>query len=301
MKQLLILSATSLLLLAACSKSAHPSPGPNPPPVTSGAFDFLKNSQWVGTYHIVSPGTQYDPPCCLQFNGDNTAVTLYSNFIFYNQNRSGYIYLDSIQGTIKSIKKVDYLGNPNQQDTSQVGIELIYAATADTHRIIISADRNQMTSSTTIANAYNFNAIIAAKLAPFPAAGYSLTGTSWKGKYYDGNSYPDVAGIEFIKDGTNNVTRYLRSGILLHDGDQKAVQALYVQQGCRVYMSGFNEENPPAGFVGRAVPYFGVLAPDGKSMWVHSTSDHSRLPYYGGTSPNNPYGPVGTTPEIIKN
>lgn len=293
--------AAALLLLLACSKSGNEPPTPNPPgpnppgpnPGNQGPFDFLKNSEWVGVYHITLPGTSYDPPVCLQFNANNTGITLHSFFQLYNDAHNAIISKDSLKGEIKKIQKVDDKGNPDPNGNG-IGIEVSYAETQDNHKIYISPNRDQMTVVTT--DAAKYNAIISMNMAPYPAGGHSVFATGWKAKYNDGGAYPDVTWTEFVREGGGDVTRYYRNGKILTNLDLKIVTILYVQRGARVYFSGFNETIAPPGTLGTFVPYFGVLSPDGKEMGVHSISNNKRLP----TWMSNAYGPSGSTPVLVR-
>ena len=66
----------------------------------------------------------------------------------------------------------------------------------------------------------------------------------------------------------------------------------------RVYFEGYNEDRPAPGYGGTTIPYFGVMLPAGDKIMVDSRSDRARLPNYLDT--NEPLGPNGTTPAIIK-
>ena len=136
----------------------------------------------------------------------------------------------------------------------------------------------------------------------FPAAGIAVSGNwrgiAWKGGY----AYPDLTAVSF--DNTNPlipVTHYSKNGVAVRESavaTSAVLGVLYEQKGSRIYFSGFNEQNPPTGYGGRTVPYFGVLLPAGDRMMVHSLNSYARLPNYIYT--NEPYGPNGATPIIEK-
>lgn len=283
MKTKLLLNLTiffiiSILVFISCKKdNTTPQQQPN------NSHSFLTNTQWVGSYHIVSPGREYDPPCCLKFNSDTTAV-LYSFFVFNGNNT--FIEKDSINGVITRIDSTD------ADHSTRVIVDF---PEINDHQTMVIANRQKLTSTTADAN--KPNALISISLELFPTAAPSLTGTAWHGMFKD--SYPDLNTIEFRKSGNNNVTVYFRNGNYAPETATPQIptpgilQVLYVQQGAMVYMSGYNEENR------KLLPYFGVLSPSGDKMWVDSRSMYARLPNYIQTAPI--YGPVGATPVIAKN
>lgn len=283
MKTKLLFNLTSIIILVILVVTGCKKDNTTPKPPVNNAHSFLTNTQWVGSYHIVSPGREYDPPCCLKFNSDTTVI-LYSFFVF-NVNNT-FIEKDSINGVITGIDST------SADRSTRVTVNF---PEINDHQTMLITNRQKLTSTTADANKPNVP--ISITLESFPAAAPSLTGTAWHGMFKD--SYPDLNTIEFRKSGNNNVTVYFRNGNYAPETATPQIptpgilQVLYVQQGAMVYMSGYNEENR------KLVPYFGVLTPSGDKMWVDSRSMYARLPNYVQTAPI--YGPIGATPVIAKN
>lgn len=284
MKNFVVLYLSTVFFVAffaACSRGGGAAPVPPPPPPGNSSFvpAFLANTQWVGTYHQTNPGTQYDHPCCLQFRTDDT-VMLYSNFIFLNKDRNGFLYRDSLTGKIEKMDTYD-------PGSSNFKIQIRYAETGDIQNINVY---QQKTLQSATADVNQTNALLYANMELFPARESPVSGTTWKAK--QGYVVADLSTIEFrstTQKGTAaNVTVYGRNGKYAHylNADE-IVEVLYVQKGARVYMSGYNEES------NRIVGYIGILLPSGNEMLASSSSDYARYPTSG------PAG-AGSCPRIVK-
>jgi hypothetical protein len=271
---LMAMMATGVLV--SCKKSAD---NIQPPPATFS--DFLKNTEWVGT--LDGNGFQYRPPCSLKFNADNT-FTMYGVFVFFTNGVQ--TYKDSITG---AIQKIDTLPDSRVRITTDIATSFNGGAT----KYLYITDKNKIQGIDAGVSIETF------QLSLFPAAGISVAGNwrgiAWKGSY----GYPDLSSIIF--DNAKSVTHYTKNGVAVQESAEATSAVLgvvYAQKGARVYFSAFNEQNPPPGYGGRTVPYFGVLLPSGDKMMVHSISGYARLPNYVYT--NEPYGPNGQTPIIYK-
>ena len=243
--------------------------------------DFLKNTEWVGT--LDGNGFQYRPPCSLKFNADNT-FTMYGIFVFFPNGVA--TYKDSITG---AIQKIDTLPDSRVRVTTDIATSFNGGAT----KYLYITDKKKIQGIDAGASIETF------QLSLFPAAGISAAGNwrgiAWKGGY----GYPDLSSIIF--DNAKSVTHYSKNGVSVQESAEPTSAVLgviYKQIGARVYFSGYNETNPPPGYGGRTVPYFGVLLPSGDKMMVHSINSYARLPNYINT--NEPYGPNGQTPLINK-
>ncbi len=250
-----------------------------PPPASFS--DFLKNTEWVGT--LDGNGFQYRPPCSLKFNADNT-FTMYGIFVFFPNGVA--TYKDSITG---AIQKIDTLPDSRVRITTDIATSFNGGAT----KYLYITDKKKIQGIDAGVSIETF------QLSLFPAAGIPVAGNwrgiAWKGGY----AYPDLSSIIF--DNAKSVTHYSKNGVSVQESAEPTSAVLgvvYAQKGARVYFSGFNEQNPPPGYGGRTVPYFGVLLPSGDKMMVHSISSFARLPNYINT--NEPYGPNGQTPVINK-
>lgn len=263
--------------LNGCKKD-KPSIQPIQAPVTFA--DFIKNREWVGTLN--GSGFQYAQPGCLKFNADNT-FTLFSQFVFFQ----GAIQInrDSISGNIISI---DSLPDGRQRITTNINTSF----TPITTNYIYITDRKKITGmSADVTQQPTF------QLEIFPAEGISVAG-QWSGKQRTAPGsnfeYPDLSSITFVP--SENSTYYSRNGVsVLLSAPNNLLKIVYQQKGARVYMSGYNES---LGVINGPVPYFGVLMPDGKKMLVDSKANNFRLPAYVYT--NEPYGPNGITPTILR-
>lgn len=242
--------------------------------------DFIKGREWVGTLN--GSGFQYAQPGCLKFNADNT-FTLYSLFVFF----PGGIQInrDSIKGNIISI---DSLPDGRQRITTNINTSF----TPITTNYIYVTDRKKITGiSADVTQQPTF------QLEIFPAAGISVAG-QWSGKQRTAPGanfeYPDLSSITFVP--SENSTYYIRNGVsVLLTAPNNLLKIVYQQKGARIYMAGYIEN---LGVINGPVPYFGVLIPDGKKMLVDSKAYNSRLPAYVYT--NEPYGPNGVTPTILR-
>ena len=260
-----------------CKKDTGNTPAPN-------TTVFPKNTEWVGT--LDGNGFQYRPPCCLKFNNDNT-FTMYGIFVFFQGNSQ--TIKDSLTGVIAS---TDTLPDGRIRITTDITTSFNGGAT----KYLYITDKKKIQGISANQTVETF------QLSLFPAQGFSAAGywrgIAWKGGY----AYPDVSTIAF--DNANPaipVTHYAKNGVSVQEDAQPTsavLGVLYKQIGARLYFSGFNEQNPPPGYGGRTVPYFGVLLPSGDKMMVHSINSYARLPNYINT--NEPYGPNGATPVIEK-
>ena len=244
-------------------------------------LDFLKNTEWVGT--LDGNGFQYRPPCSLRFNTDNT-FTMYGIFVFFPNGVE--TYKDSITGTIQ---KIDTLPDARVRITTDIATNFNGGAT----KYLYITDKKKIQGVDAGVSVETF------QLSLFPAAGITVSGSwrgvSWKGGY----GYPDLSDISF--DKAKSVTHYFKNGVAVQESAEPTsavLGAIYAQRGARVYFFGYNDQNPPPGYGGRIVPYFGVLMPSGDKMMVHSINGYARLPNYIYT--NEPYGPNGQTPVIYK-
>ena len=273
---LILLAVLTTGILISCKKSGN---SLQPPPGTFA--EFLKNTEWVGTLN--GSGYEYRPPCSLKFNADNT-YTMYGIFVFFTN--GGETYKDSING---AIQKIDTLADGRVRITTDIATNFNGGAT----KYLYVTDNNKIQGVDAGVTTETF------QLSLFPAAGTTVSG-SWRGVPWKGGySYPDITTILF--DNAKSVTHYIRNGVAVQESAEPTspiLGAVYAQKGARVYFLGYNDQNPPPGYGGRIVPYFGVLMPSGDKMMIHSISAYSRLPNYVNT--NEPYGPNGQTPVIEK-
>lgn len=257
-----------VILIISCKKSNDSAPS-----ATESYYDFLINTQWVGTLH--GNTFQYPPPCCIRINSDTT-IAVYGPFQFITNN--DWQYTDSIKGKISSIDSL-----PDGRTLVKIKFNFI-----DDVEIYIS-DRKTLSSTTVGLNKYN----------PFQAELFNnnldIKGTTWSGHVITEsgptngmNAYPDLSSVTFMAD--KSVTRYHRGGQLISNTDLTPLESLYSQKGAMILMYGFNETN------NELPTYFGVLLPSGDKMMVFSRENSSRLPYYSQTPAW--YGPIGVTPII---
>jgi hypothetical protein len=283
----------TIFIAAGCKKGNTPAgPGPGGPGGPGGggggsnpvASYFFKNTEWTGTCATLSQ--QYSPPCYLRFNGD-TAVVVYSLFVW------------KLNGNIENVDSV--VGKITEVDTVTNGvttIKLSFAVSGDKQVYTITDKKTLkgVTASGSTADVYN---TFSPGLQLCPATIPSLKGTSWSSKIMTGGgptegsyAYPDLATFAFGE--TNQI--YYRGGLIVTYTPTDHLQELlvvYNQKGWRVGLSGFNESK------GLLVGYFGVLAPDGASMYVDTrTKNDARLPNY--IQSIYWYGPPGVTPVIYK-
>lgn len=245
---------------------------------------FPANTEWTGT--IQPLGRQYNKPTYLRFNQDKT-VTMYCLFNFVVG--EDVEHRDSLIG---NITKIESNGND-----IQVSLEFPFIKE---EQIVTIHDKKTLTTTSGSgidASKPNFFMMY---LEAFPKEGFSLKSTEWGGEKIvkkDGfeNQYvPDLSTINF---GAINSTyardgKTVREGIV-NTGEWHTVQYVYQQKGPMVWMAGLEESNI------KFIPYFGVLHPSGKAMWVDSRDNQARLPNY--MYPNNEnYGPIGVTPVIYK-
>jgi hypothetical protein len=103
-------------------------------------------------------------------------------------------------------------------------------------------------------------------------------------------AYPDLQTFSF---GDNTTVYYRNKQIITYTPTDRLQILLeeYSQHGPMINLAGFNEEQD------LLIGYFGVLSPDGKSMFVNSRASF-RLPNYLQTI--YWYGPPGVTPIIFE-
>lgn len=254
-----------IIILQNCKKGNNP-PAPT---ATKTYFDFLKNTQWVGT--LDRSGYQYPPPCCLRINADTT-IAVYAPFFFLVNN--AWQTEDSLKGKISSIDSLPDGRAKLKINFNRLGDVDIYIT-----------DRKQLMGFSLNGNNVPFEASI------FPED-VDINGTTWSGPSMGGGSfaYPDVSTISFASTGT--YTEYSRNGKIMVDNNVQPVRISFHRKGAMVFMFGFNEA------IGKAPSYFGVLMPSGKEMMVYSNAPEARLPNY--TQTTAWYGPIGQTPIIVK-
>ncbi len=272
----IILLVTIIFTISSCKKD------PVNTPATPIAV-FPKNTEWVGT--MDGNGFQYRPPSSLKFNLDNT-FTMYGVFVFFPDGVE--TIKDSITATINGI---DTLADGRIRIKTNIQTSFNGSPT----QFIYITDKKKIQGFDGGLTMETFQMVL------FPAQGISAAG-SWRGIAWKGGyAYPDLSAIQFDNAKPITVTHYIRNGLGVGEDAQPTspiLGVLYKQVGARVYFSGYTEVNPPAGYGGRTVPYFGVLLPAGDKMMVHSISGYARLPNYIYT--NEPYGPNGATPIIEK-
>ena len=273
----------AICFFASCKKSKSPVINDN----TKYSF---KNTEWIGTFHSISQ--QYDAPCSMLFRED-TAVTVYGLFTYVvDLSTMKYIWLDSINGTITKVDTITTAGT--------TVIDIYFSLTGQKEEFYIP-DKMNLLSRTDLTNLpYNYF-IHTMGLCPDKIP--SVQGTSWSGALqsnldtYKSYDYPDLSSVQF---GTDYV-EFVRNGhIITYTDPAEQRKYFYHQIGARIYFAGYDE------VYNKIYPYFGVLAPDGKSMLVDARPiDQSvfgygtpRLPNYLQT--NDTYGLPGVTPYIIK-
>jgi hypothetical protein len=272
MKKYIILIAVGMMvisILPGCKKGNNPSPSST----SKTYFDFLKNTQWVGT--LDRSGYEYPAPCCLRINADTT-IAVYAPFFFLVNNVIETA--DSIKGKINSIDSLP-------DGRTRIKIKFNYISDVE----IYFTNRKNLICISTDAN----------KPIPFQAEIFPnevlLKGTTWSGPIMTeqsatGYAYPDLSDVSFLADKT--ATSYHRNGKLITDTGLTPVELSYSQKGAMVFLFGFDETNS------KEPAYFGMLLPSGDKMMIYSGSQDARLPYY--TQTIAWYGPLGVTPVINK-
>ncbi|PTT01130.1 hypothetical protein DBR11_08100 [Pedobacter sp. HMWF019] len=215
--------------------------------------------------------------------------------------------IDSLRG---KVTKIDTLTSPGTAivDLSLplpfVGQKLQFYITSDKDNSANYAKNKIFGSGGAPISAYNFFTF---NLARCPDKINSVKSSSWSGKVRPGTEtaqnpqyyYPDLSAIAF----GDTEEQFFRNGkIITYTLKDKVdpVKILYRQNGSMVFFYGYDE------IYDKIYPYFGVLAPDGKTMmvdaWAVDQSKYGygspRLPNYVDT--NAPYGPNGVTPVIFK-
>jgi hypothetical protein len=263
--------------LAGCKKAGSPGAGGN----NRGPAHFFSNTEWTGTCHTVSQ--QYDPPCYLRFNGDTT-VSVYSTFYWVLGGVE--VYVDS---TVGKITKIDESG-------ANTIIDVTFTQSSDQQEYSIS-NQNTLTGGSTAATTAYLDNTFLPSLQRCPAKMPSVQGTFWSSKKMTGGgptdgmyAYPDLQTFSF---GDNTTVYYRNKQIITYTPTDRLQILLeeYSQHGPMINLAGFNEEQD------LLIGYFGVLSPDGKSMFVNSRASF-RLPNYLQTI--YWYGPPGVTPIIFE-
>jgi hypothetical protein len=275
---------TIVSIILGCSPNNSPSPAA---PKSNSLFD---GTEWVGTYH---PGnTQFPFPTCLKFKGD-TVVTAYALFLFITE--TSEIELDSLRGKITKIDSVTTAGLTT--------VDIYFPVTSQQITFYLQ-DKTTMRG---ITDRELYHLSLVEGEAP------SLAGTSWHGPKDSrpGGSfyYPDLTGIHFDaplgpeknvfnQSFTRGGSPVSLDGVVGGSSEPETpLTSVCNQKGSILYFSGYNEDERQKGFVG-TVPYFGVLLADGNTMLVNSRSHTARLPNYINT--NEPYGPNGVTPSMVR-
>jgi ABC-type glycerol-3-phosphate transport system substrate-binding protein len=274
MKKLTVFFFSFVLLTFFSCKKEDTSPSDQ-----SGSFPL--NTQWTGTMYLV--GRQFAEPCFLKINLDKT-ITIYSFFSFIDNNN--IIEKDSITATITNI----------EQANGDINLEIEFpdfSNILETGTLVI---KDEQSINYTGANG-NFGLY----LNKFPDKTFSAEG-EWSGpvmtgRYEGQNAYPDLSSIVFAADGS---TTYLRQGKVADYGvpqasDYYIIKGVYQQKGPMVWMDGYNEQS------NKMIPYFGVFLVSGDTLLVSSRDFlNGRLPTKINGYTDNPYGPVGHTPMIIR-
>jgi hypothetical protein len=288
-----ILMACFAISMAGCKKGGN-APAP---PAKKDYIDFLKNTEWTGTDD--GRRAQYPKPCCLKFNADKT-ITMYSLFMLTTDGIK-FTAADSISGKINKIDSIADGSTHVSVNFPDIGGDQMISITNRKELVMSPSDPNNQSPGS---HTY--------RLALFPPAGISVTGTTWSGPYVNsgpvnGYWYPDLSSITF---GSNKgTTTYSRNGIIVQQQTGANIGILelsYWQKGARIYMFGYNEDyswdldhQPLTDYKqGRVISYFGVLLPTGDKILVDARSLNARLPNYLATIDR--YGPKGVTPVISK-
>jgi hypothetical protein len=267
---LLVSFLALILLVPACKKNNTSQKG--------NQKKFPLETVWTGTLHLGNQ--QYDQPCYLRFNNDQT-ISIYSLFAFIiNGNIE---YKDSLTGPVTNIS--------NENGTVNVEADLPDLPIIGGHTTFTIKDNK-------LACASRDGGFVVLHLELFPDKKISIEG-GWSGPGMHGGplegryAYPDLSSIIFDADGT---TTYKRNGEIAQIkvpqfGTFTIVKGLYKQQGVMVWMDGYNESTQ------KTVPYFGVLMASGDKMMVNSRNRiDGRLPSHSATI--DWYGPKGVTPII---
>lgn len=268
-------AAIIFLMMASCKDDTAITPA------TKADFkSFIKNTEWVGT--LDGSGFEYRLPVSLKFNADNT-FTLYSLFVFFPNGVEET--RDSITGPVISIDSL-----PDGRMHIVTNINTSFRPITTTSLYI--TDRKALTGFSS-----DPNELPTFQLELFPSEGISASG-EWTGPVRTApganNAYPDLSTITFLGNEPVPVTYYRRQGQAVQLANEQLL-VTYEQKGARLYMDGYDESRNG----GTRLPYFGVLLPSGDKMMVHSRDVYARLPHYVYT--NEPYGPNGVTPTIVRN
>ncbi|HMH21059.1 MAG TPA: hypothetical protein VK563_04760 [Puia sp.] len=263
--------------LAGCKKTGKPGGSGN-----TGSAYFFANTEWVGTCHTVSQ--EYDLPCYLRFNGDTT-VSVYATFTWLVG--GAIVWVDSTVGHITKI------------DTANGGtaISVTFPQSGDQQVYSIS-NKNELAGGSIASSPAPTNSTFNPHLQLCPKTIPNLSGDTWSSKKMTGGgptdgmyAYPDVQTFSF---GDNSKLVFYRGGKIVTYTPTDQIQILlfgYQQVGRLIYFAGFNETTD------LLIPYFGVLAADGKTILVDARrKDVARLPNYVQTI--YWYGPPGVTPAI---
>lgn len=261
----ILFPALLFVVLWGCKKN-NDNPQPDEPETF---FDFLKNTQWVGTLDINH--YQYYQPCCVKINADSTIV-VYAFFSFYiNQAWEPH---DSIKSKITAIDSLPDGRTRLKTILPYYGEQEIYFSERKTVTSIPSGPNPYQTFRGSVFNAELFTEPV------------SVKNTRWASGRRGGDNCPDLNSIEFL--GDKPATRYYKNGKVVVYTDQiTVIEAKYEQRGPMLFFYGFNETNSEMPL------YFGVLTPKGDQIMVHSRSKFARLPvqWSGGS---------GLTPIIVR-
>jgi hypothetical protein len=285
MKHLIVIAClfTAIILLIGCGKEKAKNPGG-----TGGKASayFFENTEWTGVMN--SYGQEYQQPCYLRFNGDTT-VSVYALF-YWVLDGVHLSYYDSAVGKITSI------------DTLTQGMTTVkvnFTFTSDQQVYTITNKKTLKGGSIATSTAFYYN-VFSPTLELCPAVIPSIAGSTWKTDKITGlgpaagmNAYPDLNDFSFSSDGSRSTIYYRNGKIVTFTDPTQVKQYVYYQFGSRVYFAGYNETTD------KLIPYFGVLSPDGKTIWADSRNHtDGRLPNYLQT--HNWYGDAGTTPNTHK-
>tara|TARA_R110000868_G_scaffold344468_1_gene605476 strand:- start:1073 stop:1912 length:840 start_codon:yes stop_codon:yes gene_type:complete len=278
MKKILLIIAVSSWFFG-CQKDDTSNPI-----VQQSYSDFIKNTEWVGT--LDGTGFQYPPPCSLKFNSDNT-FTMYSIFVFFPNGEQKI--QDSIVGNIISLDSLP-------DGRTRINTDIITSYNGTTTKTIYITNRNELKGISSDESKVTF------QLSLFPEKDITSVHGTWRGKAGTATdhftyAYPDLSTVIFQDNVDPNVTYYTRGGQpVLLAAPNVSLQSIYQQKGARIYFGGCNETRGTGDIT--IIPYFGVLLPTGDKMMVHSLDFYARLPNYINT--NEPYGPNGVTPVILR-
>ncbi len=245
---------------------------------TKGGLPFA-NSDYVGLMTELS--RNYEKPIQIHFNADST-VQAYA--FFYLQIGNAFGPYDTLQGKVIKVGTGD-AGGPSAT--------VYMTTTADTQVYNFTADLSGLQGGSNGLAGNQFYTQALSKVTQTPD---SLNPSFWTTDTTRGNAvgdYPDIDGVIFttyyyagVTGGS--VTEYYQNGLYLNTGPGGIPKGVpyafgYQQIGSRVYFYGGGGDNGI--FIG--VPYFGVISPDGNTIWADSRSIYAALPLLGETGYGN--------------